>query len=442
MAITPANYFSTLPLKKRFFFSIGVILSLLLLLSISSYLLQQTVIHAFEEARYEATEEMSAMSRLQALILQGAMPANDYLIHGSLVERQLATKFSAETEESFAKLLALDLAKIEERNLIVQAERQWRTAWQQAATLLAIPDPIGNREAARIMETFDQAVDQAIESLQKAHDIARQELNAELVHANQIRNRLLLIQATMLASGLALTMLIGSALTLSVLRPLSRLMTGAENFGQGDLEHRITLEGNDELAELGQVMNQMAIQLADHRRQLEELSRRDGLTGLYNKREFIRVLQEQVERNKRYGHPFHLVMLDLDHFKNVNDTYGHLAGDEVLKTVAGAIRREARTVDHAARYGGEEMVLILPETDLPGALLTAERVRSAVAALKIPVAASKDIGITVSLGVAGLPADAASGEELIAAADQALYAAKKAGRNRVLSAQKLAIPGG
>jgi diguanylate cyclase (GGDEF)-like protein len=179
-------------------------------------------------------------------------------------------------------------------------------------------------------------------------------------------------------------------------------------------------------------MNQMAVQLADHRRQLEELSRRDGLTGLFNKREFSRILQEQVERYKRHKHPFHLLMMDLDHFKNVNDTYGHLAGDDVLKAVAAAIRREARTLDHVARYGGEEMVLILPETDPAGALVMAERVRSAVAALKIPVAASKEIGVTLSLGVAGFPADADSAEALIAAADQALYAAKEAGRNRVL----------
>lgn len=437
MAITPANYFSTLPLKKRFFFSIGVILSLLLLMSISSFLLQHSVIHAFEEARYEATEEMSAMSYLQALILQGGMPANDYLIHGNLAERQLAEKFSAEIEESFAKLLTLDLAMAEERNLIIQADNEWRAAWQQAATLLAIPEPIGNQEAARLMETFDRAVDQAIKSLRKAHDLARRELNAELVYAYRIKNKLLLIQTIMLASGLGLTILIGSALTLSILKPLRLLMAGAKGFGQGDLEHRITIAGNDELAELGQAMNDMAIQLADHRQQLEELSRRDGLTGLYNKREFIRVLQEQEERYKRHGHPFHLLMMDLDHFKNVNDTHGHLAGDEVLKTVAGAIRREARVLDHAARYGGEEMVLILPETDLAGALRMAERVRSAVAALRIPVAASKEIGVTVSLGVAGFPADATSGEALIAAADQALYAAKEAGRNRVLSAQKL-----
>jgi methyl-accepting chemotaxis protein len=174
------------------------------------------------------------------------MPANDYLINGSFTERQLAEKFSAEIQESFAKLLALDLALVEEKNLIIQAESEWRSAWQQSAALLAIPDPIGNQEAARLMKNFDQVVTQATDSLQKAHDLSRRELNAELVYAYRIKNRLLLIQTIMLASGLALTILIGSALTLSVLKPLRLMMAGAKDFGQGHLEHRITIEGNDE----------------------------------------------------------------------------------------------------------------------------------------------------------------------------------------------------
>lgn len=173
-----------------------------------------------------------------------------------------------------------------------------------------------------------------------------------------------------------------------------------------------------------------AAQLGENHRKLEELSQKDGLTGIYNKRMFLQVLQENVERFQRYGHPFSLLMMDLDHFKNVNDTYGHLAGDDVLKAVAGIISKQIRTVDHVARYGGEEMTVLLTEIAPEAAMAKAEQIRAAVGRLNIAVSDSKTINVTVSIGVASLPADADSGQGLVACADDALYAAKRAGRNR------------
>jgi diguanylate cyclase (GGDEF)-like protein len=165
--------------------------------------------------------------------------------------------------------------------------------------------------------------------------------------------------------------------------------------------------------------------------QVQEQARTDALTGLNNRGEFQRQLKEEEERSRRYNRSFSLLMLDIDHFKTVNDSYGHQAGDEVLRAVAARLREQIRPVDHAARYGGEEFVVILPETTNEGALALAERLRTAVADTAVPVTEGRTIPVTISIGVATFPADAGSETALIAGADAALYAAKQGGRNRI-----------
>jgi diguanylate cyclase (GGDEF)-like protein len=165
--------------------------------------------------------------------------------------------------------------------------------------------------------------------------------------------------------------------------------------------------------------------------QVQELARTDALTGLSNRGEFQRQLKDEVERSRRYHRSFSLLMLDIDHFKTVNDSYGHQAGDEVLRAVAARLREQSRPADRVARHGGEEFVVILPEIAGEGALALAERLRAAVADSAVAVTEGRTIPVTISIGVATFPADAGSGTELIAAADTALYAAKQGGRNRI-----------
>ena len=158
----------------------------------------------------------------------------------------------------------------------------------------------------------------------------------------------------------------------------------------------------------------------------------DELTGLANVRAFTSVLDREIERRQRFEHPVGLVMIDLDDFKRVNDTYGHQQGDEVLAHVAWVLRDASRDLDTVARYGGEEMAVVLPQTDATGAAKLAERMRQAVEGLHIPrVGSGGTIEVTASFGVASVPENGADRTELIAAADAALYAAKAAGKNRV-----------
>ncbi len=164
---------------------------------------------------------------------------------------------------------------------------------------------------------------------------------------------------------------------------------------------------------------------------LEERAHVDGLTGLSNRHALEERLANEWSMHQRHGGALAVWVTDLDHFKAVNDTYGHPAGDEVLRRTSEIIRASVRTTDMAARYGGEEFVVIAPHCDLAGVLKTAERFRARLANTSV-IIESRSINVTVSIGVAAWPEDTAcSAADLLAMADRALYAAKDAGRNNV-----------
>jgi two-component system cell cycle response regulator len=166
---------------------------------------------------------------------------------------------------------------------------------------------------------------------------------------------------------------------------------------------------------------------------LEMLAITDPLTLTLNRRALVERLDEEMERARRYGLILTLLMVDLDHFKRVNDTYGHLVGDDVLREVSMIIQREVRTVDIVARYGGEEFVVVLPETAEEGAVAFAERVRQRIAEHRVAGEEGEEaLSLTVSIGVATFPSSSIETvDDLISHADDALYRAKAEGRNKV-----------
>jgi two-component system cell cycle response regulator len=183
-----------------------------------------------------------------------------------------------------------------------------------------------------------------------------------------------------------------------------------------------------------------ALKLGETLEALRLLATRDELTGLLNRREYERIIVEEEDRATRFGNPLSLVIVDVDRFKSVNDTYGHPAGDAVLKEVARRIAGAIRTVDRAARIGGEEFALILVQTDGVSALEVARRAIALIAREPIVVGGAHTLSVTASAGVSVFPAEAGNAGDLFALADKALYAAKAGGRNRAVPAWEVRGP--
>ncbi len=201
---------------------------------------------------------------------------------------------------------------------------------------------------------------------------------------------------------------------------LLSIESDAENQFAGETEQYLsTLLGNASVA----------ITRAQLYQQMETLATTDGLTQLNNHRTFQECLAKEVERSRRYRRPLSLLLMDIDHFKNFNDTYGHPVGDLVLKEISTCIRQSIRVNDIAARYGGEEFAVIIPETGPEGAMVIAERIRRTVEAHSV-VSKDNRLHVTISLGCAVMPLVATAQQPLIDAADKALYFSKEHGRNQ------------
>ncbi|MGM0594802.1 MAG: diguanylate cyclase, partial [Pseudomonadota bacterium] len=182
--------------------------------------------------------------------------------------------------------------------------------------------------------------------------------------------------------------------------------------------------------QLEATITERTVELDRANARLSELAQTDELTGLHNRRHFMALLEAEIKRSHRSGHPLTLAMADLDHFKQVNDRFGHTVGDHALQAVAGTLRQGSRQYDIVGRYGGEELTIVLPGLDLEEARRVLERLRQQVAALTLESGEGEPVSLTISMGVAPLR-PGMNADELIDQADKLLYCAKEQGRNRL-----------
>jgi diguanylate cyclase (GGDEF)-like protein len=274
------------------------------------------------------------------------------------------------------------------------------------------------------------------EQLLRDMDTASARVSAEAQRAIESRKREVARQMpelerdtrSLMRSGLAVAWIVvlltfaTAQITLrQVVKPIEDLSNAADQIAGGDLAASAPVGGDREIATLGMAFNRMTAEL-------KARARTDELTSLPNFRAFREAMDAEIARASRYSERFGLLIIDLDKFKDYNDRFGHLAGNEALKRVALVVRDAVRQVDFPARYGGEEFAIILPQI-APGAMtMIAERIRARVEALP----AAQDGGpITVSIGVALFPDDSKIPDILFSTADERLYSAKRAGRNRV-----------
>ena len=253
---------------------------------------------------------------------------------------------------------------------------------------------------------------------------------------------------TMLVSGLMLSIgILAYVFGHNLVRPVQRLSKEATKVASGDLEVDIPVSGLSEVSYLTQVFNQMVTNLRRNREELsaantalqdtnEELHKisiTDGLTGLHSRKHIMDLLGHELARSGRSQASLAVLMIDIDHFKIINDTYGHQVGDRVMGQLAESFRGAVRECDHVGRYGGEEFMVILPDSSIGDAVLTAERIRQEAGKREFNEG-GENFSATISIGVAGYPADGQDTATVIRHADSALYDAKASGRNQVMAA--------
>lgn len=387
--------------------------------SLGVFYLLPALVAPLEEILAEVTEEMEPLRHLQLALLAAGMAD---LRRGPGADGELAA-LRERVDRAFDEVRAAPFPEAGERALI---EAAWRH-WQEGSALHAATAE-GKRAAGMQLAHY---AEKAASILDGVYVPLRADMQRSRAAAQAARIRSLVVTFAAFLAALAVSLYAAVRIAGPVVADVAALREGAGRLARGELSHRIAALRTDELGRLATAFNAMAERVEHHQDALSELATRDGLTGLLNRREFLRLLRDELERCRRYRHACALLMLDADRFKAVNDTWGHPAGDAVLRTIAERVLNQVRPTDRVARYGGEEFAVLLPETGADGAMSVAERIRAAIANVPMAIAAEHAITVTASIGIAAFPAMASDEQSLFAAADAALYEAKKAGRDRV-----------
>lgn len=264
----------------------------------------------------------------------------------------------------------------------------------------------------------------------------------EEVYAERIEQRNFFV--ILVCASIFIVAAIAIYLGRSIVTPLQSLIDATNQIVKGNLDIPLTsVLRKDELGRLAQMFNHMTEKLRQNRAEiltaneelrmknqlLEELCVTDSLTGLYNRSKLNQIITDELSRSHRNKRPFAILMIDVDYFKELNDSLGHIAGDEILATVSRTLIQSIRSIDFAARYGGDEFIVVLTETTAKEATITAERIRTQVSEIFCSVV-NKSIHVTLSIGIAQSELKDTLPTDLITRADNALYEAKKAGRNQ------------
>jgi diguanylate cyclase (GGDEF)-like protein len=418
-------------LRQRFLLYLGSLFLLLSILGGVSYYTLQITVKNFDQATNHELLYLRQQVYLRDLISMTNNPVHNYITYGDPQEQSLFNDLRKEADELFVEILDNEALTDEQLDLVHNSYMEWQKASTTAKALLSTPIPF--TEYAQLM-SFNNHIEGTIDLLYESHNINLKRIEDLRVEAD---TNFVFTQNITLA-GFITGILTFTTSIISmfrfVLRPAQNLLQSMEIFGRGNLKHRIKVDSIDEFGALAVGFNRMAENLAKDQEKLAELAIRDSLTGLYNRREFERLLNDEIHRFRRHGHPVSLLILDIDHFKKINDRYGHQVGDEAIRTVADIITNESRTSDIIARYGGEELAIILPETDADNAIRLAERTCQAIAEFPVMISPKEVIPITVSIGAATVPDNAHAARDLVTAADLAMYEAKRNGRNCVRTA--------
>ena len=388
---------------------------------------------AFDDVAARYRDQTAPLASLQISLWKAADAVEEYLDTHEVRHATAYREHRGRIEASFASLEHELVAEPRLADVVKRAQDDWKAADKDASVLLGQPATPTDPAEAQLVDGLDDQIERTADTVGAAGSGVAADLDADHATAAAAYHRSKLV--AVIAAILSLLCIVAGVLIIVRVMRISvdRLVTGARKFSAGDREHRIDVTVPPELRDIAAELNKMIVQVRDAETALADQARRDVLTGLPNRRAFEEALTAAFARLRRMKEPVILVTLDIDHFKKINDTYGHAAGDAVLAMVGRTLASTVREVDAAFRVGGEEFAVLLTGADLAGAVIAAERLRTAIAANRVAVGES-NITVTSSLGVALAAESSSKADTLLQAADHALYAAKSGGRNRVIVA--------
>lgn len=400
---------------------------------IGYWLLNHGVIAPFDDVVERKDAEIFQSQELRLAIWDTLAPVDEFVEAGGAEHAQAYRLARKRIETGFAELAGALEGQQEALSLIERARTDWSEADRLATRLVSGTAGAGEART-EIFARYHAAVESASDRLGAFTAMVYREIKAE--HAAALKNRERMIWISAIAGLVSLMFIVGGVLLVGriMANSVDRLVEGALRVAEGDRRHRVNVEIPPELKRVAEEFNKMIEEIHESETALADLARRDGLTRLLNRRAFDEALEEMFARIRRYDQAATLLTLDIDHFKKINDAYGHGAGDEVLCAVAQTMAAAMRPFDHVYRCGGEEFAVLMPGVPMAEAREAAERLRAAIAAETVSVHdGGVDISVTASIGVAEASA-AITPQELLAAADAALYHAKARGRNQVVAA--------
>ncbi len=292
-------------------------------------------------------------------------------------------------------------------------------------------DPAALTSASRLARSFDSNVALLTEEIEAITDALSGDVGTRLVQGQVTNSRIFVLTFTLGLTAIIFIMLVNLRLARYVVDPVNGIVEAITRFRRGDYSARTSISRNDEIGALADAFNEMAANIERTHADLSQLTERDPLTGMLNRRGFDPRLAQHLRKLEAAGQEMAVIMVDVDHFKTINDTYGHAVGDQVLVALADTIHNCLRAGDFSARLGGEEFVICLPGQGDSIGMSVAERLREAVARMALFDNEGSAFSVTISAGVATFPACGRSQGEILARGDEALYAAKSYGRNRV-----------
>lgn len=426
----------SLSLKWRLLLTQAFILLPLLVATVAGfYLITNVVMKDFKDVMHRYQAQVEPIRALQLAMHQVEIPLEEYLITGSPERMGEFRAARQEVEQKFSKLLVEFKPDPELTNLLESAQAQWNHTHSDVTKLLEANELDRTKRISAGLTRFDSHKAVAYDKLEAAASLITEVVEADL------RDATLALERTEWIAVIALIVCLFVAafgiyiFIMTIINSIDRLIEGVERFSQGDRTHQIDIAVPPELSRVAGEFNQMIAIIRSTEQRLEEQARTDKLTGLLNRIPYEEILGDAFQRFERYNEGSALLALDIDHFKSINDTYGHDAGDKVLRAVAKVLRGQTRSVDKVFRIGGEEFAIHLPQCDEHAARKTAERIRQAVENMNVAVN-ENTIKITISVGYALTQASTDTVEKLNKAADEALYRAKEEGRNRVVGFDK------